>query len=80
MTGNLEKVLQGKNNLYLLTFFGHGMKFCYVVAPDPTSAQNKVTAAMVSDNYGFSSERVVKSITLIAEDVLCSATGAWLFV
>jgi len=77
---NLEKALPNKNKLYRVTFFGNGFKDCYVVASDPTTAQDKVIVPMIRDNFGYSSGRVIKTIELIAEDYLYTNVGAYLFV
>ena len=69
MADNLEKVLSKKGNLYRLTLCG-SIRDCYVVASDPTAAQEKVLRPLNADNYGFSSDRIVKTIELIAENNL----------
>lgn len=41
----------------------------WVIAPDPTTAQTKLKAILDSENYGFSKERVVTEIHLVAEAI-----------
>jgi len=79
MAENLEKALPKKNNLYKLTFNGYSMKTCYVIAPDPTSAERKVLEPMKADRYGYYSDAIVKRIELIAQDNLYTNVEAVLF-
>jgi hypothetical protein len=41
----------------------------YVVAPDPTEAYRRVREYLADKDIGFSAERELDSITLLAEDV-----------
>jgi len=80
MTDNLSAVLPHKKNLYRLTMSSSDLPQFYVVASDPTEAQSKVLTPINADSYGFSSDRLVTKIELVAEDYLYTKTGACLFV
>lgn len=41
---------------------------CYVVASDPTEAYQKVRKWLDDNKYGFSSDRGLKSVTVVAEN------------
>ncbi len=47
----------------------------YVIAEDPTSAENKLMDLLNNNDYGFSSARVVKEIRVVAEEVGSGAPG-----
>ena len=62
--------MAGKNNLYKITLQGMVATYgtAYVVAEDPTSAYQKVRKEIDKKDLGFSKERKLKSIELIAVD------------
>lgn len=61
------------DKLYKITLQGlHGTKpqyrECYVVADDPTSAYNLVREYLDDEKIGFTEDRGLKTIELLAED------------
>lgn len=74
-------------NLYRITLQGmnssiagnvaHGIP--YVVADNPTEAYNKVRQYLNEKDYGFPSDRVLKSIELLASDDIYSGCTVQLF-
>jgi hypothetical protein len=64
-------------NLYLCH---NGIGDYYVVAPDPTTAQNNLeyvlnNGGMRQEGYGFTDDRKVKSIKLVAESISIDSKG-----
>lgn len=55
------------NNLYLVT---NKIKQWYVIAPDPTSAKNKLEQLLNSADYSFSNDRMVTNIELLANECI----------
>ena len=61
-----------KSKLYKLV---NGIGIYWVIAKDPTDAENKLTALLDKADYGFSKNRVVKEIHLIAEEIYEGSFG-----
>ena len=55
-------------NLYQVRLGSGGMKDCYVVADDPTSAYNTTKEFMDINNYCYTDDRELYSVTLIAKE------------
>lgn len=53
------------SNLYLVTTKGLGEH--YVVAADPAEAENALLAIYNKQNYGYSSDRKITNIKILAE-------------
>jgi len=69
-------------NLYKVTLQGMHSSYgvSYVVAEDPTEAYKKVDNFLRDKGIGLGSERVLKTIELIAEQHQFSATGMILYI
>lgn len=75
---NLYRVtLQGMNSS-IAGSIAHGVS--YVAALDPTEAYNKVRKYLDEKDYGFSSDRVLKSIELLASNDIYSGCTMMLFL
>jgi hypothetical protein len=76
----------GTNKLYrvelkgLTSLTGVDLSCSYVIAPDPTSAYNKVRKWLDEKDYGFKKDRELSSIHLIAEDYEFTDVRTRLFV
>ena len=76
---NLSAALKGEQSLFRLTLSGSALRDVYVVATSFDEAASKVLDPMEKDSYGFSYNRVVEKIELLAESKLYSPRGV-LFV
>jgi hypothetical protein len=47
----------------------NGLGDYWVIANDPTEAENKLKEVLDAGDYGFSSKRIVKEIHLVAEEI-----------
>ena len=75
---NLYRVtLQGMNSS-IAGNVAHGIP--YVVADNPTEAYNKVRQYLDEKDYGFPSDRVLKSVELLASDDIYSGCTVQLFL
>lgn len=61
-----------KNKLYQLT---SGLGTFWIIATDPTTAQNRLKEELDKADYGFSDNRVVTEIRLITEAMHEFPTG-----
>lgn len=68
--------------LWRITLRGQltGFTPSYVVAPDATSAYKQVASAVDEADYGFASERELKTIELVAENCRYTNTNSRLFI
>lgn len=53
---------------------------CYVVAADPAEAYKRVRSYLDKHDIGFTRERELKTITLLAEDVMSPNCGHRLYI
>lgn len=56
------------DKLYLIQTAGLSPKKFYVIAPDPTTAYNKLRSLLDEQEYGFEKDRELLSITTIADE------------
>jgi hypothetical protein len=61
-----------KSKLYKLV---NGIGIYWVIAKDPTDAENKLMGLLDKADYGFSKDRVVKEIHLIADEIYEGSSG-----
>jgi hypothetical protein len=61
-----------KSKLYKLI---NGIGIYWVIAKDPTDAENKLMDLLDKADYGFSKDRVVKEIHLIADEIYEGSSG-----
>jgi len=61
-----------KSKLYKLV---NGIGTYWVIAKDPTDAENKLIAALNMAEYGFHKNRVAKEIHLIADEIYEGSFG-----
>lgn len=61
-----------KSKLYRLV---NGIGDYWVIAKDPTEAEDKLMLALNAADYGFTKDRVVKEIHLIADEIYGGSFG-----
>lgn len=61
-----------KSKLYRLE---NGIGSYWVIAKDPTDAESKLMNILNTSDYGFSKDRIVKEIHLIADEIYEGSIG-----
>ena len=61
-----------KSKLYKLV---NGIGTYWVIAKDPTEAENKLMTILNDSDYGLSSQRIVKEIHFVADEAYSGSFG-----